>query len=511
MRGSVDAHRWPIIVALLFLPMAISAQELTLGVDFESAYERRDNSGRGEDEDDFSFRIAPDALLEDDDGELQWRLRYRPDYEQFVEISEESGWTHRADGELSWQINPTTRLELSDRFGLFRSVSRFNEVVSQGEGGDVADVTETRFRDEETIRNTVDASLTHRLTPTQMLIFSVGHNLNDYDREERSDSDTLSVTGHYTHSVSRRNTLGGGLSFRRSSFDGTSVRGSQSTDYYNVFGSWSHQFDETLSLSVAAGPVWVKSDDEDNLVVRIEDQLRYPLFRIGGENRLVKASSCPTEDGVLVLTAECDVIDANLTTEEVRGLQLNRTDLELAGSVPSGSNDSLTYFANVILSKRWEQWSGELSYRRQESGSSGLGSSTIADIVTGVLDWKPSPRWHSSLRIGLTRESSATEGVQSVVAVMPSAITFPPLVSGRTFSDVAESFALKAVEVDQDIDFLTLSLHLAVRYRLTKRTTLFGNALYRKQESDGDSGVGRDFDRFRAGFGVSYTFDPIPL
>ncbi len=74
-----------------------------------------------------------------------------------------------------------------------------------------------------------------------------------------------------------------------------------------------------------------------------------------------------------------------------------RTDLELAGPVPSGSDSSLTYFANLSLSKRWEQWSGTISYRRQQSDSSGLGSSTVADIVSGVLEWRPSPRWQLQL------------------------------------------------------------------------------------------------------------------
>ncbi len=99
-----------------------------------------------------------------------------------------------------------------------------------------------------------------------MLRLKLGHNLIDFDREERSDRQTLSALGHYTQTISRRDQLGGGVSYRRSSYDASSVRRSQSTDFYNVFGSWRHQFDETLELSVAAGPTWVKGDDQDNIV-----------------------------------------------------------------------------------------------------------------------------------------------------------------------------------------------------------------------------------------------------
>ena len=130
----MNAYRWSIIVALLFLPLASSAQELTLGVGFEGAYDSNVFSTEIEEVDDFSFRIEPDALLEDHEGELQWKLHYRPSYEYFVDTVEARGWTHLAEGELSWQANPTTRLELSDRFGRFRDLNRFNEVVTTGAG-----------------------------------------------------------------------------------------------------------------------------------------------------------------------------------------------------------------------------------------------------------------------------------------------------------------------------------------------------------------------------------------
>ena len=230
-----------------------------------------------------------------------------------------------------------------------------------------------------------------------MLTLTLGHNLIDFDREERSDRQTLSALGHYQQTISRRDQLGGGVSYRRSSYDASSVRESQSTDFYNVFGSWVHQFDETLELSVAAGPTWVKGDDQDNIVAVAPNQLLYPLLSIDGENRLVRATSCSRDEGTLILTADCDVIDQNLTPAQENAVRSIRTDLELVGPVPSGSDSSLTYFANLSLSKRWEQWSGTISYRRQQSDSSGLGSSTVADILSGVLEWRPSPRWQLQL------------------------------------------------------------------------------------------------------------------
>jgi hypothetical protein len=240
-----------------------------------------------------------------------------------------------------------------------------------------------------------------------------------------------------------------------------------------------------------------------------------------GQQRLVRATSCPTEDGTLILTGDCDVIDedlpVNLFQPGILELWNPTGDLELVGSVPSGSNQTLTYFANMTLSKRWEQWSGTISYRRQQSDSSGLGSSTVADVVTGVLDWTPSPRWHSTLRVALTRQSQATQPVGTFVAVegadlstnLAPGVFFGGL--GPAFTDVAESVALRAIEFSQDIDILTLWLNLNVRYRLTKRTSLFGNIIYWNQSSGGDSDFGREYDRYRVNIGVNYRFDPIRL
>jgi hypothetical protein len=504
----VNANRWSIVVALLFLPLAGSAQELTLGARFESNFDSNVYATPDEEVDDFSFRIEPDALLEDHEGELQWKLRYRPSYEYFIDSVEARGWSHLAEGKLSWQASPRTHLELFDRFGRFRNLNRFNEVVTTGAGGQVVDATAFAFRRDENTRNTADATLTHRLGPTRMVRLVLGHNLIDFDREERSDRQTLSAVAHYLQTLSERDQLGGGVSYRRSSWDASSTRRSQTTDFYNIFGSWMHKFDETLELNVAAGPTWVRGDDQDNIVAFAPNQLLYPLLSIEGENRLVRATSCSRDRGDLILTADCDVIGQNLTPGQVSALRSIRTDLALTGPVPSGDDSSLTYFANLSLSKRWEQWQGTISYRRQQSDSSGLGSSTVADILSGVVDWRPSPRWHSSLRVALTRQSQETEGVQTTIAVIPTNLS-PVLGSG--FTNVAESFALRAVEIDQTLDIWTLWLRLNVRYRLTERTTLFGIAMYWDQNTNGDTDFFREYERFRVNLGIEYRFDPIRL
>ena len=527
-----SSQRW-ILVALLLLPLSTSAEELKLGVNTGVAFDDNVSSSEFDEQNDYSGRIGPHLALEDTDGVVQWKFRYRPSFDYYIYTRELRGWTQHADGLLSWQIDPSTRLTLSDRLGRFRSLNAFNETVAAGEADAVAD-TRTAFLIDRNIRNTFNATLTHSLDPNTILSLDLGHNMIEFSRDERSDRQTLSASAHYQRRGSPRNTLGVGGAYRRSALDsatdsdGATIRRSQSTDFYNLFLSWQHQFDETLDLSLAAGPTWVDGDDQPDLDPVIQSR-QYPLIRAESRrNRLVSASSCPTDDGVHILIAGCEAIDENplafvLVDGFPRAFYDQRAldswnpirELRLEGSAPSRSTSSLTYFANASLNKRWEQWTGSLSYRRQQSDSTGLGSSTVADIVTGVLVWTPSRRWHSTLRSSLTRQTQATEGVQSVPALSQVNLNtaIPGLIGtlGPEFTDVAEAFALQAVKVDQDLDILTLWVRLSVRYRLTKWITLVGDATYWDQETDGSAIVGREYERFRVKLGVEYSFEPIHL
>jgi len=510
MRGFVNAYPWSVVVALLFLPLATSAaRELDLEVGVSANYNKRDSStSNRNDRDEPSVRISPSVRLEEHEGNFQWRFGYKPSYEQFLQTTELNRWTHLVDGSLSWQINPTTSLSLSDHFGYYNSVSRFNEEVSEGEIDAVSDVTEG-FRDNEYIRNSINASLTHSLSPTRRLVFRLGHNLTDRSggssRLRSSRQQMLSTAGHYTHTVSQRNTLGGGISFRRSVNDGTAARGDQSTDFWNLFGSWNHRFDETLGLSVMFGPTWVQAGDQDDFVQILENRPLYPVF----EDKLLRADTCPTtDDGTpyYAFLTDCDPVDVDLTEEDQAILNSFRTDLEFEGSVPSGSSGSLTYFANVLLSKRWKYWSGTLSYNRQENDSLGVGTSTVADVVTGALEWKPSLRWSSNLRVAFTRYTSATDLSRAVVTVEPE-----PAFEGTILEGAARNTAFTALEVDQDAFVDNLSLSLRVSYRLTKRATLSSSVSYWSRSTGGGVDVERDYERISVYLGVRYSFDPIPF
>jgi hypothetical protein len=149
----------------------------------------------------------------------------------------------------------------------------------------------------------------------------------------------------------------------------------------------------------------------------------------------------------------------------------------------------------VALSKRWEQWSGTLSYRRQQSDSSGVGTTTVADVVSGALEWRPSPKWTGGLRLAWTRQSSATEAVQTLVAVTP--VTLPLESTGRTFQDVAQATGLKTVTVDQDLHIDTWWVGLDARYRSPAGLSLRCVTYWDQKGSVGDSMITLAFSQPR--------------
>jgi hypothetical protein len=134
-----------------------------------------------------------------------------------------------------------------------------------------------------------------------------------------------------------------------------------------------------------------------------------------------------------------------------------------------------------------------------------VGTTTVADVVSGALEWRPSPKWTGGLRLAWTRQSSATEAVQTLVAVTP--VVLPLESTGRTFQDVAQATGLKTVTVDQDLYIDTWWVRLDARYHVTKRVAVFGYATYWGQR--GSVGDRYDYSRLLAKLGVSYNFDPI--
>lgn len=450
--------------------------------------------------DDWSLRITPSMEVEDRDGSLQWEFRYSPAWEGFLDTEGADGWDHQVGGSISYRITPDTSVEVSDDFARFQSISRFNETLDDDLG---QTITETVARRTRLKRNDFQARLTHQLSRDQQLAFVVQHFLIDLEGEG-NDRSTLGTVLSYRRVLTERLTTGVTGGWRRQTFESEAGADDRETDFFNVSGVVEYRFDPTLDLSATVGPSWVEADATEGFPAVFPDQSRFPLLPTPSGPRAVMPASCPTTDaGTPFFSAQCDTLSF--------GVFPVSTDLPFTAQGASDSSGRLTYFADVSLSKRWERWTLVLSYRRQDDTSGSLGTSTISDTLNATLVWRPSPRWNLRLGGAWIRREQSVEAVQPVILLRPtSGFQLIPVQGG--FAPVpagtGEAVGVGTIEADNDFEQTNIVISGNVSYRLTRRVRLFARAYYTDVSRDGLPGIG-DFDRFTAGVGINYEFEPI--
>lgn len=501
-RRGVGAAVLPAALAALLAAGPGGAEELILGM--RTTLDHSDQIVG--DESGFGFRFRPESELRDPDGRLQWSLRYNPSYELFPEFSGANGWNHNVRAELEWDVTKRTRLTLTDRFRSLNSERLFNEQVLT-EGGETTTVTEGTTRRFTT--NSLQAELRHVLTPTDTLTLSLDSDLRDQDEDpgeaggSTRDTTSTSITSQYRHMLSARTTIGLGLSAARNEFD-QGLGDESETDFYNLFASWQHRFDESFQVSVAAGPALIDSGAQDR-------QLRPVVaraFPLTNEGEHVDATTCPLNDAgqsFLPPGGGCESVG------DLGFLAPGFTVAQPLGDLPSRSESRVSVFANMSLSKYWDDWRLSLGYRRRQSQSGQFGSSTISDVVTAGLRWTPTPRWSLRVTGQWNRQTQATDQALPVLAVGRVGDFFGPdndLGSGGEDlpTDAAVVTGLTSTTFESDAENIVMAGRFGSRYRLTRRLSVFTNAFYSQQESD-FAGEDREIYRFAVGF--AYEFDPM--
>jgi hypothetical protein len=542
-----------LLLALVVLSAGhAGAVEVDFGLRGEVGYEDNVFGTAQNKRDDVVLRGQPSLRIREREGVVSWEFRYSPWFRYFVDHDEVSGWSHDVFGEAVWRITPALRLRVSERFSRVDSLGRFFEDVAEegipeAEAGDVPDFD---LRTRRSKLNRLSGALTWDVSPTQTLTFQTSWSLNRFDREQRGDNDLLRAEVRYLQIVTERSSLGGGVSASQSEVDSITGGAASRSRFYNLFGSWQYALDPTTFLSVSAGPAWVRPERLGTpAAVVFEDRQRFPLRQEDGEIRFIAASSCPTREGVRVFGADCAAIPVALRPEEAAFFLSQRVDLELLGEIPSPASGSLTFFADATLTKRWERWLAQLSYRRQEATTSGLfGASTVADVVSASLTWQAALRWDIAFNAAWVRREQATELLTGAVQVAPRSIlldcetvgevvpdtilrrggcfpsstvvVFPPfgeipfplgdeIPRPQTVSGVAQSVGVRTFTVKRDVESQQIFLGLSSRYRLSKNLRLVGNVSYSRQRFDADFLTRGTASRFRASVGIQYDFDTI--
>ena len=476
-----------------------AAQSADLIFEPEVSMEFDDNVfANTEDEfEDVVYRARPRVLIEDRDGSFQYGFRYEPAFEAFARADGIANWEHSFRMTGQWRLSPQTVLTFDDRFDRLTSAGRFNEITTDADGDPATDIVFGRRRFK---RNSASLNLEHQFRPNHFLAVNADHFFQDYGTLSSGEVESISAGLQYNYALSAADRIGVGFSYTQQEFEDFGFQDDSETDFYYLYGSWTHEFDPTLSMSISAGPTFVHTDSPSSGLTTASGQFQFPVLFDGTDFRYTNLASCDVEGGIPVLSG-CSPLGPALSELELAVSP--RVTLSQLGSIPDPDDTDVTFFANAVLNKKWGRWTTRFSYRRQANSSSQFGTSTVSDTFHFTGIWQPSPRWWMTIQgVYFNREQSGESQIL-VTALRPSAVA--------PVAGAAEAFGFVAVETDNAIDTDQWNVGATVDYRWNRRLTFFATAFYLENEEDGDFGFNREIDRFRLFFGVRYTFDRIHL
>ncbi|MAG32919.1 MAG: hypothetical protein CL908_18740 [Deltaproteobacteria bacterium] len=541
-----------ILVLLVGVTASVSARagEAILELETELTYDdnvfgTRDESPDGQDGD-WSLRFTPTLRVQEERGDLQWDLTYKPAFEYFLQHNGLRGWDHDIKGELTWQITRQTSVTISDRFRRFGLESRFNETTDPFEGDDP--VTESRFLRRRFKQNRARLLINHDFTPRHSSTIAVNHVASDRSLETDSDTKSYSASLGHLYAWTPRTRFGPAFSWSRriqEPFERPDIE----TDFYNLSLRVIHVFDPSFSIDFSIGPALVVSDDStDRLTSALAN--RYP-----GSDYLA-FDSCPTlADGTRYVAATCEPLDlfanGTILAEAAAGTpnELSAAESEILATIRDDSTiflpieevddpagDEVTYFADVSFRKVWKNWTLNGGYRRSDDSSSSTTSITsISDRLYATLQWRATPRLRFDLNVSW-RQSQQEQEIASLVTALnssqfaidtracdpavaagtPLAICISadsaaiPTLTGRAilFDNIAEAIGLRQTLTDVNSETTLIHVRLGGRYRLNKRAVFLASATWRRET--GSSNVSRDrvTERVILRAGVEYEFEP---
>jgi len=532
MRGPIAIAALAALLAVA-APRPLGAEELHLGwatsFEYDDNIFNTDEDSEQNQEEDVAFRTGPLLELRREQGDFTYRAEYALRWESFIDESGLDAFDHNINFQGTLRLGPRTQLEVAEQFALTRSLNRVfefdaGEIVTDPVLEEDPDFEPDRSRLK---RNTASARLIHQFTRRLEGRLSLSHRLFRSNREFALDNDTISAVGSLGYSLSTRDRVGFGFGVTQQSFE-DAVGEENTTLFYRLFGTWSHVFDPSMSLSIQAGPTLVVPDDDDGLFFSVVQDVQAFPFRNtpSGGVRLIDPATCPTvEDETMqpFSSSRCDVFPAEVAegTPLANFLQGQpEPDLPVAQD-DEGADNSLTFFADISFSKQWESWSTRLSFRRSDSTSSGQGGSTILNVFSAQAVWEPARWWRVTLNGAYTTRESATDQLQTVVGLgridfcvdaAGAAITALPGACPAGTSVVPGSFSesFRRFETDETFESETLRGSLRIQRELGRRTNAFLALTYLMQERD-DLNSDRTLKNFRAMVGVRWWLDPLHL
>ncbi len=446
----------------------------------------------------FSLRTGPDIRVREGEGDLQYDAVYHLRYDAFAQVKGINTFDQIANGSLSWRVTPLTDFTLSDDFGY---VTNLNGAFEFAPDAVVGTVVPNR---ERVTYNTGNATLTHRLSQLWELRADLSNDFYNYRSPLQNDS--LSTVGsvQVTRALSPLTVVGGGASYTRQEFGATVGQPGGGSTFIQGYGVLSHAFSPTFSLTAQAGPALTMPDQINTTEIQVPT-----YFAV---NPATCANQLPDGTAILSNSNSClRSISFNLQGQPVGLFPQATTTVKVPFIQTETVNDSINYFGSLSVHKNWRQWDARLSYTRQASGASGIGTSTTLDAYSGNLSWRPTRDWQVTLVTSYATQVASSAQPEQLFVIRP--LSGLAVVGGTpVFTTVGDPVEVRQGKKSNNaFEVKTLRAEMRAYRQFGRHLTVDAGVSWWQQESSSDFFAPSTRDAFRVDIGFVWNFAPIPL
>jgi len=510
-------------ILLGFAAIPAQGQQIIFGANVGARWDSNVNNVPHGDSD-FSARVGPEVRFLKPEGDLTYDFHYVPTYQAYSRFASLDDWDQLVNTTVSYQLGLNTQLQFRDLFEYAPVTTNFLQQITAPAGVPLGTQVVNAIGRYNVLVNTASIDLQHQWTELWKSEGTVTSFYYDPRVTNAISNNNTSASGNLTYAITQRDFIGAALGFTLQQFGGNAFQSSSTSYFYNASAVWNHDFSPTWSLKMQAGPTWVNQGSISTQQTATVNP--FPTQSVGGVPALVDFRTCVkllngtsflNQCGSPTLLAVSLPLLGFTVTSPTAQQVASTTTVPIVGQ-PSSSSNSLTYFANILMSKRWETVTGTLGYSRSAGSSGVFTTSTEVDAVTGTLSWEATPLWTTDLSLVWSDQSSTSNnsfGLREAVVGFPYAGV--SLVTGLPVSTQTPKVTSVVVQQQRStINVYQVIIGLHSQYRLTKRLSVFSNVFFLNQNSSAQGGQGLNlsnlnYNATRIDLGFHYEFDPIYL
>lgn len=454
------------------------------------------------------YRLTPVFTLEQPDSEFTYFVKYRPIYSAYFRTDGVNGVDHSLRASASHQLDPRDVLRFQANFLRVRGIRSTTLTGATGETEVVPTILGT------TQRFDANLSIDHNFSARSVGSLALRYDRSDYDDSLNVPNQAYGARTQITRALSQRLVAGLNLDARYRAFEEVGGSPASYTTVLNANLIADLQITNNLSLKLSGGPAGVlarQSEPAPRLVSRWSpvffDRLACPVGpcgRVWGPDPTM-TSSCGTSFGDPILDL-CRLTSGPVTNVAGFPGEIVAVPVDPDQKVFGLSTESLTYFVNASLTRRFRTGYLEASFARNEDAAAGIGTSTIATSGQFAFAWRASDLWTVRVSGSYMVRESVSQFPFTQVSAKASTV---PLASGDLLAEANELVAVFARQTfRQEIGILDVGL----LRNLTEHSRLRFRFRYYNQSRDiSTSDRTRGFEKFVGGVSYVYEFDAYKL